>query len=47
MGARIAYEKHKDTSESKGIKVHFQLDENSLLILDRVRLKNYNITLFY
>ncbi len=36
IGARTAYEKHKDTSESKGVKAHFQLDDNSLLVLDRV-----------
>jgi hypothetical protein len=36
MGVRKAYDKHKDTSESKGVKAHFQLDENSLLVLDRV-----------
>ncbi|CAM4931979.1 unnamed protein product [Rotaria socialis] len=35
-GARKAYEKHQDTSESKGVKAHFQLDDNSLLVLDRV-----------
>ncbi|CAF1019934.1 unnamed protein product [Adineta steineri] len=35
-GADKAYEKHKDTSESKGIKAHFQLDDNCLLTLDRV-----------
>ncbi|CAF1101794.1 unnamed protein product [Adineta ricciae] len=35
-GARAAYEKHKDTAESKGIKAHFQLDENCLLSLDRI-----------
>ncbi|CAF4415865.1 unnamed protein product, partial [Rotaria sp. Silwood2] len=36
LGVRTAYEKHKDTSESKGVKAHFQLDENSLLVLDRI-----------
>jgi len=36
MGVRKAYDKHKDTSESKGVKAHFQLDESSLLVLDRV-----------
>ncbi|CAF4351963.1 unnamed protein product [Rotaria sp. Silwood2] len=35
-GVRTAYNKHKDTSESKGIKAHFQLDENCLLVLDRI-----------
>lgn len=35
-GARGAFEKHKETCESKGIKAHFQLDENCLLVLDRV-----------
>ena len=35
-GARTAYEKYKDTCESKGIKAHFQLDDNCLLVLDRV-----------
>jgi hypothetical protein len=35
-GARTAYEKHKDTSESKGVKAHFQLDDNCLLAIDRV-----------
>lgn len=34
--ARDAYEKHQGTCESKGIKAHFQLDDNSLLVLDRV-----------
>ncbi len=37
-GVGTAYEKHKDTSESKGVKAHFQLDENCLLVLDRVRV---------
>lgn len=37
MGARPAYEKHKDTAESKGVRAHFHLDESSLLTLDRVR----------
>ncbi len=37
-GARTAYEKHKDTSESKGIKAHFLLDDNCLLTLDRVKI---------
>ncbi|CAF4144239.1 unnamed protein product [Rotaria sp. Silwood2] len=36
LGVHTAYEKHKDTSESKGVKAHFQLDENSLLVLDRI-----------
>ncbi|CAF4848104.1 unnamed protein product [Rotaria sp. Silwood1] len=36
LGVRTAYEKHKDTSESKGVKAHFQLDDNSLLVLDRI-----------
>lgn len=35
-GARKAYEKHKDTSESKGVKAHFHVDDSSLLTLDRV-----------
>ncbi|CAF3363071.1 unnamed protein product [Rotaria sp. Silwood1] len=35
-GVRTVYDKHKDTSESKGIKAHFQLDENCLLVLDRI-----------
>ena len=35
-GARAVYEKHKETCESKGIKAHFQLDDNCLLVLDRV-----------
>jgi hypothetical protein len=34
--ARVAYEKYHTTCESKGIKAHFQLDDNSLLVLDRV-----------
>lgn len=34
--ARHIYEKHQSTCESKGIKAHFQLDENSLLTLDRM-----------
>jgi len=34
--ARRVYEKHQSTCESKGIKAHFQLDENSLLVLDRM-----------
>ncbi len=38
-GVRTAYEKHKDTSESKGVKAHFQLDDNCLLGLDRVNLR--------
>ncbi|CAF1187477.1 unnamed protein product [Rotaria sordida] len=33
---RTAYDKHKDTSESKGIKAHFQLDDNCLIVLDRI-----------
>lgn len=35
-GARAAYEKHKDTAESKGVKAHFHLDDSSLITLDRV-----------
>jgi len=37
-GVREAYEKYKDIKESKGVKAHFQLDENGLLIIDRVRV---------
>ncbi|CAF0839119.1 unnamed protein product [Didymodactylos carnosus] len=35
-GARHIYQKHKDTAESKGVKAHFRLDENCLIVLDRV-----------
>jgi hypothetical protein len=35
-GVRTAYDKHKDTHESKGVKAHFRLDESCLLGLDRV-----------
>ncbi|CAF1108117.1 unnamed protein product, partial [Didymodactylos carnosus] len=35
-GAHDAYQKHKDTAESKGVKAHFRLDENCLLVLDTV-----------
>jgi hypothetical protein len=40
-GVRTAYEKHKNTSESKGVKAHFQLDDNCLLVLDRVGFSYY------
>ena len=36
-GARTAYDKHKDTSESKGVKAYFLLDDNGLFALDRVK----------
>ena len=42
-GARAAYDKHKDTSESKGVKAHFHLDENCLLNLDRVKLRSVRL----
>ena len=35
-GVRTAYEKYKNSSESKGVRAHFQLDENCLLAIDRV-----------
>ncbi|CAF4736940.1 unnamed protein product, partial [Rotaria magnacalcarata] len=35
-GVRTAYDKYKDTMESKGIKAHFELDDSSLLVLTRV-----------
>ena len=35
-GVRTAYDKHQQTSESKGVKAHFQLDDNCLMTLDRV-----------
>jgi len=37
-GVRTVYDKYKDIIESKGVKAHFQLDENCLLIIDRVRV---------
>jgi len=37
-GVRMAYEKYKNTSESKGVRAHFQLDENGLLLIDRVNI---------
>jgi hypothetical protein len=36
-GVRTAYDKYQNISESKGVKAHFQLDENCLLVIDRVR----------
>jgi hypothetical protein len=38
IGVRTAYDKYKDIIESKGVKAHFQLDENCLLVIDRVRV---------
>ncbi|CAF4590024.1 unnamed protein product, partial [Rotaria socialis] len=35
-GVRTAYDKYKDTMESKGIKAHFELDDSSLLVLTRI-----------
>lgn len=35
-GVRTAYEKHKETCESKGVKAHFHLDESCFMTLDRV-----------
>ena len=35
-GIRETYEKYRNISEPKGVRAHFQLDESSLLVLDRV-----------
>ena len=35
-GIRETYDKYRNMSEAKGVRAHFQLDESSLLILDRV-----------
>lgn len=36
-GVKTIYEKYKDSSEPKGVRAHFQLDESSLLVIDRVK----------
>ena len=38
-GVRTAYEKFKESSESKGVRAHFRLDESCLLTIDRVGRK--------
>ncbi len=37
-GVRMAYEKYKNISESKGVRAHFHLDESCLLVIDRVKI---------
>lgn len=40
-GVQMAYEKFKESSESKGVRAHFRLDESCLLTIDRVGRKQY------